>query len=128
MAEWPGPEGGDQLHGWRPVTNNVPQESILDPVLFNIFVNGLDDEVNCTLSKFADDTKLEGVADMPESRAVIQRDLNRLEKWPNRNLMKFNKEKSKVLHLGRNSPLHQYILEATQLKISLAEKGSLNIK
>ena len=36
--------------------------------------------------------------------------------------MKFNKEKGKVLHLGRNNPMHQYMLGATQLESSLAEK------
>jgi len=35
--------------------------------------------------------------------------------------MKF--EKHKVLPLGRNSPRHQYMLGATQLESSFAEKG-----
>lgn len=36
--------------------------------------------VECTLSKFTNAMKLEGVADSPEGRAAIQRDLNRPER------------------------------------------------
>ena len=42
--------------------------------------------------------------------------------WADGNLVKFNKEKCKVLRRGRNNPLHQYMLGATQLESSLAEK------
>ena len=36
--------------------------------------------------------------------------------------MTFNKGKCKVLHLGRNNPMHQYMLGTAQLESSLAEK------
>lgn len=54
---------------------------------------------------------------MPEGRAGIQRDLDRLENWAGRNLIKFNKGKCKVVHLGKNNLLQQYMLGATQLEL-----------
>ena len=53
----------------------------------------VDEGIDPTLSEFADDTKLGGVADTPEFCAAVQRDLNRLESWSGKNLMRFKKSK-----------------------------------
>lgn len=56
---------------------------------------------------------------MPGSCVALWRDLKKLKKWDNRNLMK---GKYKVLHLGRYNPRNQHTLEASHMEHSFAAK------
>ena len=95
---------------------------MLGLILFNIFINDLDEEIESSLSNFADDTKLGRVADTLEGFATIQHDLDRPESWTGRNLMRFNKSKCRVLHLRRHNHMHEKSLGADLLEMSFADK------
>ncbi|CAM5144514.1 unnamed protein product [Natator depressus] len=111
-----------ELSGWREVTSGVPQGSVLGPILFNLFITDLGTKSGSVLIKFADDTKLGGIANLEKDRDILQEDLDDLVNWSNSNKMKFNSEKCKVMHLGINNKNFSYKLGTHQLEVMEEEK------
>ena len=83
---------------WSELTSGVPQGSVLGLLLFLIYINDLDSGIVSKVVKFADDTKIGGVANTDAAAKVIQNDLDSIQNWADTWQMTFNREKCKVLH------------------------------
>lgn len=80
---------GSNSHEFSP-TSGVPQGSILGPLLFNIFINDLGDNFESESLFFADDMKLYRKIRSMEDCLALQRDLDRLSEWCERNFLELN--------------------------------------
>jgi len=65
---------------------------------------------------------MSGVVDTPEGWDAIQRDLDKLKKWPCVSLMRFNKAKCKDLHIGWDNSQYQSRLGDEWIESSPVEK------
>ena len=68
------------VSNWKSVLSGVPQGSVLGPILFLIYINGLDDSITSNVLKFADDTKLFRKVNTDGDKQHLQNDLDRLVK------------------------------------------------
>ena len=91
------------MSGWRSVMSGVSQQSLLRLTLYYLH-NDIDSRIECTISKFAADTKIWCAINTPEGWDAIQRDLDRFEQWAQVNTRSFTKSKCKILHLGQGNP------------------------
>lgn len=84
---------------WQLVTSAVPQSSVLGPVQFNTLISDLDKRIKCILNKFAEITLLGRSVDLMEGggREGLAGGSGQA------NVLRFNKEKHLVLHLGHNN-------------------------
>jgi len=109
---------------WRPVTSGDPQASILALALFNIFIGDMDNGIECTISKFVNDTKLCGAVNTLEGRDAIQMDFDRLDWWACVDLLKSSLAKLKVQNMDQGIPKHRYRLGREWTKSSPEEKDT----
>ena len=93
-----------QKSSWTDVISEVPQGSILDPILFIIYTN---DSV-CQL--FADDTNCRVISGAQDQEA-LQCDINNLCKWSDKWSLRFNTKKCKMIHYGDKSVDTNYTIK-----------------
>ena len=107
---------------WSGVVSGVTQSSVLGPILFNLFINDLEDGVSSAISVFVDDTKLSRAITSPQDVETLQKDLNKLMGWATTWQMRFNVEKFKITHLGGKNMNAIYSLGGEPLGESRMEK------
>ena len=108
--------------------SGVPQGSVLGPTLFAMYVDDLDDLCpdNCTIFKFADDTKVlcEGAADRRAGQ--LQESINAIATWCDKWRMPFNVSKTRVMQFcdRRDNCRTEatYIINGTSIEWSELEK------
>ena len=104
------------------VTSGVPQGSVLGPTLFIYFINDLPNVVKSSKVKiFADDTKVYNSIKNPDNVKCLQNSIDEMFLWTQKWLLKFNKDKCKVLHLGKNNPKNKYFIGSENERVELEE-------
>ena len=90
------------------VTSGVPQGSVLRPTSFIYFINDLPNvTTNVSVKIFADYTKVYQGIRNNDDVTNLQHAKDEIYEWTNKWLLKFNKDKFKILHLGKNNPKHK---------------------
>ena len=106
---------------WGEVISGVPQGSVLGPTLFLLYVNELPTLVQSSFKMFADDSKMYMAIQDQDDTQILQHDIDTLEQWSNKWLLKFNASKCKVMHLGFSNLNVQYTMCLDNVNLPLKE-------
>ena len=101
---------------WGDVISGVPQDSVLGPLLFFIYINHIDTDLFSKICKFSDDTKIGRAVATENEVQLLRHDLKNLAKWATDWQMLFNVEKCVVMHIGTNNKLYSYSMNNATLK------------
>ena len=114
-----------ELSSPKPVLSGIPQGSVLGPLLFVLYINDLPDVVQSNVLLFADDTKIFKQVTTKEDADALQNDIDALNIWSEKWLLKFNTDKCHVLTLGKFeniSHTQRYSLYGNELEHVFEEK------
>lgn len=108
--------GGFESYRYFP-SSGVPQGSSLGPLLFFIFINKINKNLDCNILLFADDVKIFLEINQIQDAEHLQENLTRFAEWCKDSRLKFAIEKWNVMSFsGRtNKIIFNYVVEGTLL-------------
>ena len=107
---------------WLPVLSGEPQASVLGPILFIVYINDLDVNLNSHVFKYADDARVFSEASSLDKVVNLQSDLDKLHKWSEDWQMMSNAEKCKCLHIGYKNTYAYYSIGGVEVTNSSCER------
>lgn len=110
------------LSRWSKAEEGVPQGGVLSPIIFNMFIADISQQISTKLAQFADDTKLHNLANNSENCKKLQADVNNLVSWTHRWGMKLNHSKCSVMHCGPRNKNYNYTIDGKSIKKTKEEK------
>ena len=94
------------------LTSDVPQGTVLGPLLFLIFINDLTESITSSVKLFADDCLVYRTIHSSNDAIQLQEDLVQLGLWVNSWQMTLNPHKCSILHVcnKRNTVCAKYTI------------------
>ena len=104
---------------WAPVLSGVPQGTVLGPLLFSLYINGIPSDIESEIRLFADDFVCCREIKDEKDTMKLQRDIDPLGSWARKWGMRFQPVKCNMMQLTRKriKKIHaSYTLEGTNLE------------
>ena len=110
------------MFDWQPVLSRVLLGFVFGPILFIVYINFLDANLNSYVLKFADDAEAFSEVSSLDKVANLQSDLDRLYEWSEDWKMLFNAQKCRCLHIGYKNTYPNYSMGGIEVTNSSCER------